>query len=104
MSAGRYTRTGAHRAGDDYQDLVAIGLFVEWLEHPDRYIAMRMEADEVGALDDIVAKRADGGWVVRQVKFATNPDNMKTAFIVNAKFWADNLDALRERFNVWVAQ
>jgi hypothetical protein len=29
---------------------------------------------------------------------------MKTGFIVNAKFWGDNLDALRERFNVWVAQ
>lgn len=38
------------------------------------------------------------------VDLPTNPDNMKTAFIVNAKFWADNLDALRERFNVWVAQ
>ena len=34
----------------------------------------------------------------------TNPQNMKTGFIVNAKFWGDNLDALRERFNVWVAQ
>lgn len=34
----------------------------------------------------------------------TNPENMKTGFIVNAKFWADNGDALRERFNVWVAQ
>ena len=34
----------------------------------------------------------------------TNPDNMKTAFIVNASFWADNLDTLRERFNGWVAQ
>ena len=38
------------------------------------------------------------------VDLPTNPDNMKTAFIVNAKFWADNGDALRERFNVWVAQ
>lgn len=34
----------------------------------------------------------------------TNPDNLKNGFIVNAKFWGDNLDALRERFNVWVAQ
>jgi len=34
----------------------------------------------------------------------TNPENMKTGFVVNAKFWADNLDALRERFNVWAAQ
>ena len=38
------------------------------------------------------------------VDLPTNPDNMKTAFIINAKFWADNLDTLRERFNVWVAQ
>jgi len=38
------------------------------------------------------------------VDLPTNPDNMKTGFIVNAKFWADNLDSLRERFNVWVAQ
>jgi putative spermidine/putrescine transport system substrate-binding protein len=34
----------------------------------------------------------------------TSPDNMKSAFIINASFWADNLDTLRERFNVWVAQ
>jgi len=39
-----------------------------------------------------------------KVDLPTNPDNMKTGFIVNAKFWGDNLDALRERFNVWVAQ
>jgi len=34
----------------------------------------------------------------------TNPDNMKTGFIVDAKFWADNGDSLRERFNVWLAK
>jgi putative spermidine/putrescine transport system substrate-binding protein len=34
----------------------------------------------------------------------TNPANMSTGFIINASFWADNLDTLRERFNVWVAQ
>ncbi|QIG52419.1 ABC transporter substrate-binding protein [Nordella sp. HKS 07] len=34
----------------------------------------------------------------------TNPENLKDGFIVNAKFWGDNIDALRERFNVWVAQ
>jgi putative spermidine/putrescine transport system substrate-binding protein len=39
-----------------------------------------------------------------KVDLPTNPDNMKTGFIINAKFWADNLDTLRERFNVWVAQ
>ena len=34
----------------------------------------------------------------------TNPANMTNGFIINASFWADNLDTLRERFNVWVAQ
>ena len=34
----------------------------------------------------------------------TNPDNMKTGFIVDAKFWADNGDSLRERFTVWLAK
>jgi putative spermidine/putrescine transport system substrate-binding protein len=34
----------------------------------------------------------------------TNPENLKNGFIINAGFWADNLDTLRERFNVWVAQ
>jgi putative spermidine/putrescine transport system substrate-binding protein len=34
----------------------------------------------------------------------TNPENMKNGFIVSAKFWADNLDSLRERFNIWAAQ
>jgi putative spermidine/putrescine transport system substrate-binding protein len=34
----------------------------------------------------------------------TSPENMKTGFIVDAKFWGDNGDALREQFNVWVAK
>ncbi|MGE4251152.1 MAG: ABC transporter substrate-binding protein [Parvibaculaceae bacterium] len=34
----------------------------------------------------------------------TTPENLEKGFIVNTKFWSDNLDALRERFNVWVAQ
>jgi hypothetical protein len=29
---------------------------------------------------------------------------MKTGFIVDAKFWADNGDSLRERFSVWLAK
>jgi hypothetical protein len=31
-----YTRVGARRAGDDYQDIVALDVLVEMLEHPDR--------------------------------------------------------------------
>lgn len=34
----------------------------------------------------------------------TAPANMTTALIVDVKFWADNGDALRERFNAWLAK
>ncbi|MFO1172265.1 MAG: ABC transporter substrate-binding protein [Hyphomicrobiaceae bacterium] len=34
----------------------------------------------------------------------TTPENMKTAFIAEAQFWADKGEELRERFNAWVAQ
>jgi len=34
----------------------------------------------------------------------TYPGNMDTAFTVDAEFWADNLEALQERFNAWLAQ
>lgn len=37
-------------------------------------------------------------------KLPTNPANMSTALIVDVKFWADNGDALRERFNAWLAK
>ena len=30
--------------------------------------------------------------------------NMRTALIVDVKFWADDGDALRERFNTWLAK
>jgi putative spermidine/putrescine transport system substrate-binding protein len=34
----------------------------------------------------------------------TAPDNLKTAFNVDPKFWADNGDQLKERFNAWLAK
>ncbi len=34
----------------------------------------------------------------------TAPGNMTTAFTVDATFWADNNEALQERFNAWLAQ
>lgn len=34
----------------------------------------------------------------------TAPDNMKTAFNIDPQFWADNGDALRERFNAWLTK
>ncbi len=34
----------------------------------------------------------------------TAPDHMGTAFTVDPTFWADNSEALQERFNAWLAQ
>jgi hypothetical protein len=70
-----YTRHGASRAGDDYQDLWGAQILVEFLEHPDRYEWVRFEAGEFGTLDDIVARRTDGKYIVRQIKFTVDPEN-----------------------------
>ena len=69
------TRSGARRLGDEYQDLVALDVFVEWLGHADRYDWVQVEADAVGALDDVVARKRDGTIVYRQSKFAVHPDH-----------------------------
>ena len=65
---------GASRAGDEYQDLWGIEVLLEWLEHPERYEWVRFEYSEAGALDDVVAKRAGGGLVCRQMKHTVDPD------------------------------
>ena len=72
-----YTRTGARRAGDDYQDIVALEILVELLEHPTRFQEIRVEADDAGFLDDVVALRSDGSFVAKQVKFSTAPESEK---------------------------
>ena len=70
-----YTKTGARRAGDDYQDVVALEVLIEILEHPNRYQWVRVEADDAGFLDDVVALRTDGSFIVKQVKFSTHPES-----------------------------
>jgi hypothetical protein len=72
----QFTRSGVRRAGDDYQDIIALALLVEWLEHPDRYTWVRVEADDSGFLDDVVALRADDVIVAKQVKFSAHPDDL----------------------------
>ena len=74
LGKSQYTRTGARRSGDYYQDIVALGVLVEMLEHPDRYQWARVEADDAGYLDDVVALRSDNKLVVKQVKFSTHPE------------------------------
>lgn len=73
------TRTGARRRGDDYQDIVALDLVVTMMEHPERYHWIRVEATEMGSLDDVVAFRRDGRYLCRQVKYANFPDDPKEA-------------------------
>lgn len=84
---GKYSRTGARRSGDDYQDLLALEVLVEWLEHPDRYQWVCVEADDAGVLDDIVALKSDDGFVAKQVKFSTRPESESDAWT-----WKDLLE------------
>jgi hypothetical protein len=67
----RLTSSGARRQGDEYQDVQALELLVEWLEHTDRYQWAQLEASKSGFLDDILVLRADGILEVWQVKFST---------------------------------
>jgi len=68
------TRSGARRLGGDYQDLIAFDVLIDWLEHSERYEWVRVEADDSGVLDDVVARKCDGTIVYRQVKFAVHPE------------------------------
>lgn len=72
--ARRVRRSGSRRLGDDYQDLIALDVLIDWLEHYDRYLWMRVEADDTGSLDDVTALRSDHRLQLWQVKFAVHPD------------------------------
>jgi hypothetical protein len=49
-------------------------LIIDCIEHKDRYQWIKLEADEMGFLDDVIALRQDGRIQVLQVKYSTNPD------------------------------
>ena len=68
----RRTRTATRRSGDDYQDLVAAGAMVRFLENPSLYQWIKLEAIEAGKLDDVVALRVDNTVEATQVKFSTD--------------------------------
>jgi len=70
----RHTRSGARRSGDDYQDIIALDIMVEMLEHPDRYQWIQVEADDAGTLDDVLALCSDGSLIAKQVKFSVEPE------------------------------
>ncbi len=115
VAKSHLTRSGTRRRGDAYQDIVAIDLMVDWLEHTDRYQWIRVEADESGALDDVQALRKDNTFVVKQVKYSTHPDAPKDPYTwkmlikqekgKNEKLlsllqrWASSLEELKEQFS-----
>ena len=72
-----YTRHGASRAGDDYQDLWGAEILIKFLEHPERYECVKFEDNDAGYLDDIRALRKDGSYVFRQIKFTVDPEEPK---------------------------
>ena len=111
------TRTGARRRGDDYQDIVALDLVVEMMEHPERYQWIRVEATEMGFLDDVVALRKDERYLCWQVKYANHPDDPKHALTWEMLLeqkpgagghpkrsllmkWSDSLKEIRSQGNV----
>jgi hypothetical protein len=87
MIQSRFTRTGARRLGDEYQDLIALEVLIDWLGHSSRYKWVLVEAGEAGYLDDVVALRSDDRLVVRQVKFSTDPEKPEDPWT-----WDDLLD------------
>jgi len=69
-----------------YQNFVGLNVLCDWLDDPTLYEWVKFEAYEDAeiappALDDVVAKRRDGSYFLRQVKFtldALNDENSLT--------------------------
>jgi hypothetical protein len=62
------------RAGYEYQDLVGIEVLIRYFRDPELYDWVKLEAVDspYGALDDLVAARADGSYEFTQVKFTVD--------------------------------
>jgi len=87
--SGTRSRSGARRAGDEYQDAVTLHHLVEWLEHRDRFAYVKLEAGEEGYLDDLVVQpeRPPGDLVLIQVKYANEPteDPLTWDYLIRSK-------------------
>jgi len=75
-----YGRAGIARSGFNYQDLIALELMVDFLEHQKRFEWILLEADDAGSLDDIVVQYKDGRRFYKQVKFTGYSSDPKYAF------------------------
>lgn len=71
-AALRFTRAAVRRSGDDYQDLVALELMIDFLADGRKFRWIEVEADEVGSLDDVVAVDGQGRIVAKQVKYSVH--------------------------------
>lgn len=61
-----------------YQNLIGLEVLCNWLEDPGHYEWVKFEADEdeiPKGLDDVVALRSDGSYILLQVKFTVDPDD-----------------------------
>jgi len=65
----------ARRLGDDYQDIVGAQYLLEMLEHPGEIKWVTFEADDAGALDDVLVARRDRREFL-QVKYAVKADQV----------------------------
>lgn len=88
QTSERFTRSGTRRSGDDYQDAIAVRFMLDWLRHPNRYAWQKVEADNAGALDDVVVCRKTGEIVAAQAKYSAHPDLADDPYD-----WEDLLDA-----------
>jgi len=93
-----YTRSGPGRQGNAYQDAWSLQILLDWLEHPDKYAWVTLEADDAGALDDITAELCAGGLIYRQIKFAVHPASERLTLTRFAKWlssWQQSLEQLQ---------
>ncbi|AOO81563.1 hypothetical protein BHK69_14850 [Bosea vaviloviae] len=82
MNLGHDFKTpGILRAGFDYQDLISIQLLIRYFREPSLYDWIKVEATEAEfqSIDDIVARRPDGRFELRQVKFTPDPTETAVA-------------------------
>jgi hypothetical protein len=69
--------TAIVRAGYEFQDLVGIETLIRFYRDPNlfHWVAIEADNDDYGALDDVVAARADGTYELTQVKFTVGGED-----------------------------
>ena len=75
-------RTAIPLSGYVYQNFVGLGLLCDWLDDPGLFDWVQFEADDdeiPQGLDDLVAQRTDGTFVLLQVKFTVDSQDSRNA-------------------------